>query len=65
MSIMAAGVWRDVGAELADAEAVVEQRPDDELFGGGLASVGSAVGLLYGHGLADARVGHCSRGPCA
>ena len=47
-------------AQLADAEAGVEQGPDDELLGGRLAGVGEAVGLLGGEGLADVLVGHCS-----
>jgi hypothetical protein len=47
-------------AQLADAEAGVEQGPDDELLGGRLAGVGEAVGLLGGEGLADVLVGHGS-----
>jgi hypothetical protein len=48
------------GAQLDDAEAGVEQGPDDELLGGRLAGVGEAVGLLGGEGLAYVLVGHCS-----
>ena len=47
-------------AQLADAEAGVEEGPDDELLGGRLAGVGQAVGLLGGEGLADVLVGHLS-----
>ncbi len=47
-------------AQLADAEAGVEQCPDDEPLGGGLAGAGEAVGLLGGEGPADVPVGRRS-----
>src|SRR5262245_56910329 len=47
------------GAQLADAEAGVEEGPDDELLSGRLTGVGEVVGLLGGEGLADVLVGHC------
>ena len=42
------------GAQLSDAEAGVEQDPDDDLLGRRLTGVGEAVGLLGGEGLAEA-----------
>ena len=50
-------------AQLADAEAGVEQGPDDELLGGRVAGVGEPVGLVGGEGLADVLVGHLSPRP--
>src|SRR4051794_23390778 len=44
------------GAELGDAQAGVEQGPDDEAFGGGLARVGEPVGLVGGERLAGVLV---------
>jgi len=46
------------GAQLTDAEAGVEQGPDDELLGGRLAGVGEAVGLFGGKRLTDVLIGH-------
>ena len=49
------------GAQLANAEAGVEQGPDDELLGGRLSGTREAVGLLGSEWLADVMVGHGSR----
>jgi hypothetical protein len=42
-------------AQLADAQAAVDQGPDDEPFGGRLTGVGEAVRLLGGEGLGGSR----------
>ena len=60
LALLPENVLGGQGAQLADAEAGVEQGPDDELLGGGLAGVGESAGLLGGEGLADVLVGHCS-----
>jgi hypothetical protein len=65
LGLLAVGAALAPDAELAllpedvlVAEAGVEQGPDDELFGGGLAGVGQAVGLAGGEGFANVLVGH-------
>ena len=45
-------------AQLADAEAGVEQGPDDEPLGGRLAGVGQAVGLVGGEGFSHVLIRH-------
>jgi hypothetical protein len=58
LSLLPEDVLDGQGAQLADAEAGVEQGLDDELLGGRLAGMGEAVGLLGGEGTADVLVGH-------
>ena len=45
-------------AQLADAEAGVEEGPDDEPLGGRLAGVGQAVGLVGGERLSHISIRH-------
>jgi hypothetical protein len=58
LTLLPEDVLRGQGTQLADAEAGVEQPPDDNLLGGRLAGGGQLFRFLGGEGLADVLVGH-------
>jgi hypothetical protein len=58
LALLRADVLGGQIAQFADAQARVEQSPDDELLSGRYAGVGDAFGLLGGDELADVLVRH-------